>query len=208
MGRGAVGIKVELTLLDAILHLTAGAVELLVEVAGIVFLAPQRGYNNPGMGFSRVPFRLAPDPPFPAPAVAGLPGEILEAAGRFFGPLALLLRSGQFRLDLADEPAVLGQSEQENDTVVLAPGHQRLASKAGIATQQDAHLGPAPADLRGDPRHLLDAARAGVDVGRAAFGGQQMPAAEHVQRQIAVAVVIAVEETLFLMAVQRIGGWL
>jgi hypothetical protein len=33
-----------------------------------------------------------------------------------------------------------------------------------------------------------------------------MPAAEHVERQIAVVVVIAVEETLFLMPVQRIVG--
>ena len=33
-----------------------------------------------------------------------------------------------------------------------------------------------------------------------------MPAAEHVERQIAVGVVIAVEETLFLMPVQRVVG--
>src|ERR1700746_2731762 len=160
MARGAVGIKVELTLLEAILHLTAGAVELLVEVAGIVFLAPQRGDNKPGIGFACGPFRLAHDPPFPAPAVTGSPGETIEAACRFCGPLALLLRGGKFRLDLADEPAVLGQAEQEIDTVVLAPAHQRLAGTARIAAQQDAHLRPAPADLRGDPRPLLDAARA------------------------------------------------
>jgi hypothetical protein len=36
--RGAVGIEVELTFLDAVLHLAAGAVELFVEVAGLVFL--------------------------------------------------------------------------------------------------------------------------------------------------------------------------
>jgi len=33
-----------------------------------------------------------------------------------------------------------------------------------------------------------------------------VPAAEHIERQIAVAVVIAVEETLLLMAVQRVVG--
>ena len=33
-----------------------------------------------------------------------------------------------------------------------------------------------------------------------------MPAAEHVQRQVAIAVVVAVEEPAFLMAVQRIVG--
>ena len=33
-----------------------------------------------------------------------------------------------------------------------------------------------------------------------------MPAAEHIQRQIAVAVVVAVKEPAFLMAVQRVVG--
>jgi hypothetical protein len=33
-----------------------------------------------------------------------------------------------------------------------------------------------------------------------------MPAAEHIERQIAVGVVIAVEEALFLVPVQRIVG--
>ena len=33
-----------------------------------------------------------------------------------------------------------------------------------------------------------------------------MPAAEHIERQIAVGVVITVEETLFLMPMQRIVG--
>ena len=41
---------------------------------------------------------------------------------------------------------VLGQAEQEIDAVVLAPRHQRLAGKARIGAQQDAHLGPALAD--------------------------------------------------------------
>ena len=46
----------------------------------------------------------------------------------------------------------------------------------------------------------------GVDVGAPQLGRQQMPAAEHVERQIAVAVVIAVEEPPLLLAVQRIVG--
>ena len=33
-----------------------------------------------------------------------------------------------------------------------------------------------------------------------------MPAAEHVQRQVAVAVIVAVEEAPFLVAVERIIG--
>ena len=46
----------------------------------------------------------------------------------------------------------------------------------------------------------------GVDVGAAELGREQVPAAEHVQRQIAVAVIVAVEEAALLVAVQRIIG--
>jgi hypothetical protein len=42
--------------------------------------------------------------------------------------------------------------------------------------------------------------------GRAQFARQQVPAAEHVERQIAVIVVIAVEEAPFLVPVQRVVG--
>ena len=60
------------------------------------------------------------------------------------------------------------------------------------------------ADLRDDARDLLHRAGRGVDVRAPQLGRQQMAAAEHVERQVAVAVVIAVEEPAFLMAVQRI----
>src|SRR5580693_6397416 len=206
VGRGAVGIEVELTFLDAVFHLAAGAVELFVKVAGLVLLAGQRGDDKARIGFAASPFRLGDDPPFAAPALARLPDEVTEAPRRFASALAVLLRRGEFGLDLSDEPTVLGQAKQEIDAVGLAPRHQRLASKTRIGTQQDAHLGPVLADLGDDPCSLLDAAGAGIDVGWTQFGRQQMPATEHVERQIAVAVVIAMEETLFLLPVQRVVG--
>ena len=98
------------------------------------------------------------------------------------------------------------EPEQVIHAVLLAPRHQRLARKATVGPQQDARERPAGADLPDNPRDLRDAARAGVDVGGAQLGRQQMPAAEHVQRQIAVAVVIAVEEAPLLMPVQRVVG--
>jgi hypothetical protein len=60
--------------------------------------------------------------------------------------------------------------------------------------------------LRDDPRDFLDRARAGVDVRRPELGRQKMPATEHIQRQVAVAIVIAVKEPAFLIAMQRIVG--
>ena len=99
-----------------------------------------------------------------------------------------------------------GESCSKVHAVLLAPRHQRLARKATVGSQQDARKRPAGADLPDDPRNLLDATRTGVDVGGAQLGRQQVAAAEHVQRQIAVAVVIAVEEASLLVPVQRVVG--
>ena len=59
-------------------------------------------------------------------------------------------------------------------------------------------------NLRDDARDFLNRAGAGVDVRRPELGRQQMPAAEHVKRQVAVAIIVAVEEAAFLIAVQRV----
>ena len=98
------------------------------------------------------------------------------------------------------------QSEDVVHAVLLAPGHQTLAGEAGVCAQHDLDGGPALADARDDARHLVRRASAGVDVGAPQLGRQQVVAAEDVERQVAVAVVIAVEEAAFLMAVQRVVG--
>src|SRR4029077_19402991 len=143
-----------------------------------VLLARQRGDDKAWVGLALGPFRLGHDPALATPAVARAPGKVLEATGRLAGFLALLGSLGEFALDLFDQAAVLGQAEQKVDAVGLAPSHQPVASKARIGAQQDAHLGPALADAGNDPRHLLDAAGAGIDVRRAQFARQQMPTAE------------------------------
>src|SRR6516162_1361437 len=111
--------------------IAAGAVELLVEVAGLVLLARQRGYDKPRIGFAPCPFRLADDPALAAPALEGSPGSVLEASRRLAAALALLAPP-RVGLDLGVEERVLGQAEQEIDAVVLAPRHQRVAGKARI----------------------------------------------------------------------------
>ena len=108
--------------------------------------------------------------------------------------------------DLGDQPLVLLQAEQEVHAVRLAPSHQLLARKARCRRATGCAPAASGADLRDDPRHLLHRTRRRVDVGAPQLGHQQMTAAEHVERQIAVAVVIAVEEPPLLLAVQRIVG--
>jgi hypothetical protein len=63
---------------------------------------------------------------------------------------------------------------------------------------------PAHPDLRNDAGNLFYRTSRTINVRRPQLRRQQLLAAEHVERQIAIAVVIAVKEAAFLMAVQRI----
>ena len=134
------------------------------------------------------------------------PAEILEAARRPASSLGLVLGLDQLDGDLVDEPRIAREAQHIIDPVRLAPGHQRLPAEAGVGAQQDAGPRPAPPDLGDEARHLLDGARRRVDVGVAQLGTEQVAAAENVERQVAVAVVVAVEEAAFLVTVQRIVG--
>ena len=112
----------------------------------------------------------------------------------------------QFVCDLGDQTRILLQAEQEVHAVRLAPSHQFLPRKPAVSTDENAHLRPAAANLRDDPCHLLRRPRRRVHARRPQLGRQQVPAAEHVERQVAVAVVITVEEASLLLPVHRIVG--
>jgi hypothetical protein len=120
--------------------------------------------------------------------------------------LAVLARGGQFGSDCRRQARILGQAEEEIDAVQLAPAHQLLAGKPCVGAQQDAHPRPAGAEVTDNARHLCDRPGAGVDIGTAQFGRQQVPAAEDVKRQVAVAIIIAVKKPALLVPVQRVVG--
>jgi hypothetical protein len=136
------------------LHLAAGAIDRLVEMPRLGLAAAERGDDEARVGLALGPFRLADDAARAAPAVQRRPGEVLETAGGLAGALGLALRRRQLGSDLGDEALVLGKTEEIVDPVRLAPRHELLAAEAGVGTQQDAHPGPAFADLADDARHL------------------------------------------------------
>jgi hypothetical protein len=103
-----------------------------------------------------------------------------------------------------DQALVTREAEDVVDAVRLAPRHQLVPGKARVGPEQDLHPGPARPDLGDDARHLVLGPRRGVDVGAAKLRRQQMLTAEDIERQIAVAVVVAMEEAAFLMAMQRV----
>ena len=146
------------------------------------------------------------DPACAAPALAGAVGELIEHPARPLGLEEALLGLTAGLEAAGLEPIVLGQAQHEVDLVGLAPGHDLLAAEARVAADDDLHLGPALAHLRHDRGELLDAARAGVDVGGAQARTQQRLAPEDVQRQVAVVAVVAVEEAPLLVAVEWVIG--
>jgi integrase/recombinase XerD len=75
---------------------------------------------------------------------------------------------------------------------------------ASVTLERQTRQACLPADLRHDPGDLVLGARRGVNVCWPQLSQKQLPAAEHIKRQIAVAFVIAMKEAAFLFAVDRI----
>jgi len=205
-GRGAVGEQVELAFLDAVLHVAARAVGLLVEVPRACLAALERGDDEARIGLAAGHLGLADDPAFPAPRAERGVAEVLEAARRLASADTFDRRADQLRGDRLFQPVIAGQAEHVVHAVRLAPCHQWLAREAGITAQQNACPGPAAADLCHDASDLLHRAGRGVHVRAAQLRHQQMSAAEDVERQVTVAIVVAVEELAFLIPMQWIVG--
>jgi len=90
--------------------------------------------------------------------------------------------------------------------VLLAPGHEIVTAETTVGTDHDRRVGPALADLADDAGDLLSRTISGI-IGRGSeLGRKQVPATKDVERQIAVAVVIAVKMPTFLFAVELIVG--
>lgn len=81
---------------------------------------------------------------------------------------------------------MLRQPEEEVHPLCLAPGHDVLATKAGVATNDNLHLRPTGTDLGEDAGEFFNTAGGRIDVGLAQPGAQQVLAAKDVQRQVAV----------------------
>jgi hypothetical protein len=99
------------------------------------------------------------------------------------------------------------QPEHIIHSVGFTPAHQLIPAKARVPSQNNPHLRPRCADLRHEALDLCQTAGRGVAVGLPQARTHKLIAAEDVQRQVAVAVIVAVEEPSFLLAMQRkIGG--
>src|SRR5205823_5570032 len=126
--------------------------------------ALERGDDETRIGLTFGPFSLGHDTALATPAASRRPPELLEVARGLAGPPALRFGPRELVLDLGNQAEILLQSEQEVDAVGLAPGHQVVPCKAGVATQQNTRVRPACADARDNARHFFDCAGRRVHV--------------------------------------------
>ena len=203
--RGAVGEQIELAFLDPVLHLAARAVDPLVQPPGVDLRGLSEVTMKRGLASPPVHSALPMTRRDPAPAVQRRPAEVPEAAGRLAGSLgparaaAISVRSRRSAADCA--PGRRRSRRGWPRTMPSAPRGRsrcrRAAESAPAASGARIWLTMRAISSTDPPRHRCR---------RGAACRQQVPAAEDVERQIAVAVVVAVEEPAFLMPVQRIVG--
>jgi hypothetical protein len=132
---------------------------------------------------------LATTPARPAPAVERAPRKVGEPARRAGLGQALRFSDSELVSDGPDQALVARQTKDVVDAVHPAPRHQLVAGKARIGAQQGLDPRPPGTDLADDTGDLIGAAGGRIDIGPPELGGEQVAAAEHVQRQVAVAVV-------------------
>ena len=111
-----------------------------------------------------------------------------------------------FLADRALESPILRETKDKIDIVLCAPTHDVVPADAAVASDNDSHIGPHTANLRDDAVQLSCGSRSRIDVRWTQLRAQQEFAAENVQRQIAIAFVVTVEETAQLPAMQWIVG--
>jgi hypothetical protein len=90
--------------------------------------------------------------------------------------------------------------------VLVTPAHQFPARKAAVAAKDDPHVRPLPAKAFHQQLQDGPAVLGPIDVGRPQIGHQQLTAAEDVQRQEAVLVIVTMKEPHLLIAMHGIIG--
>ena len=99
------------------------------------------------------------------------------------------------------QSGVLRQADDVVDLLGLTPAQQRIPAEPRVTAQDDLRPRPGRAQTLHDAHQLFLRAGSTVLVRFTQPRAQQLLAAEDVQRQVAVAVVVTMKEPAFLMAV-------
>src|SRR6185295_18528525 len=113
---------------------------------------------------------------------------------------------GQLFLDLFQQPRILRQPEDVVDSLPFAPCHDGVPAESGITAHDDMHTPPLLPYLSHNPLEVFQCSFGWIDLRASQLSTEQKLSAEDVQRQITIAVVVAVEEPAFLMPMYWIIG--
>ena len=185
---------------DPVLHLAAGAVDLLVEILGLALVAPQRGDHKAGIGFPLRPLCLGHDA---APAAPAPPRHPHQALKREAAAHRLLRHGGEIKL-----AAISRQAARCAPTPNGSRPHWPRTRPSDRPAQSpksahaDANLRPTDAEICATMRAISSTAPSAASRRkRAALARSRLAPAEHVEGQIVVAIVVAVEKSPLLLAV-------
>lgn len=150
---------------------------------------------------------LADDLAGTAPTRGGTVFELAEVGAPSAAHAGVGLGPEHRRIEVAQQGRVLRHAGDVKHLVGLAPGEDRLAGEAAVGPQDDAGLGEAFADEGDDSLQGRDGAVTGVAVAGAKLRPHRPRTNEAIERQVAVGVVVAVEEAAFLLAMdETVGG--
>ena len=134
------GKQIQLLLLDAVFHLTAGTADLLIEGLSGVVPGRQQSDHEAGIGPAGQDLGFSQHPPLAGSTVEDGAAKVLEEPDR----LLMLIREGfglgQLGADGGFEAGIAGQAEQIVHLIPLTPCHQGLSGKAGVGPRQDLDL--------------------------------------------------------------------
>ena len=134
------GRQIQLLLLNAVFHLTAGTADLRIGGLSGVVPGRQRSDHEAGIGPAGQGFGFGQHPPVAGSIVEGGAAKVLEAPDRLLMPVREGIGLGQLGADGDFEAGIAGQAEQMVDLMVLTPSHQLLSGKAGVGPRQDLDL--------------------------------------------------------------------
>jgi hypothetical protein len=143
--------------------------------------------------------------PRPVPAAGGVgerAEETLGLTGAIELPLGPIGPVGGGPL----QRRVAGQAQDVADAVRVAPAHQSPATEAAVGPDGDPHPRPGRPQAVDEQFEHGPGVPGGVDVRRPQVGRQQLIAAEDIERQEAMMIIVPVEEAALLVAVDRVVG--
>src|SRR3982751_5248278 len=181
--------QIELCLLDAVLGLAPGAVQPLVQLYGVAF---EIGHDKARVVALAAMLESRDHATLDVPAV----GRVSELVDQTLLGAAALVLVGEHQFGVSHprfQASVASQPDDVAHARALAPAQQSLAAEPGVAAHDDPALGPGLAQpLHQQLDHRRRVLRA-VDPTAPEHARQHRLAAEHIQRQVAVVVVVGME---------------